>query len=230
MDGCISIRSTIGKRIAEARTNLELSQGDLAQKTGFGKTRISNWETGFRTPKLEESKVLEKFLGVPAPYLLGLTNSKETTPSSPQSLYPHAFPSIPIYTEQDIIQRALAPNSESPKDTNTVLPLLHHQKNLVEKKAFAFQLLDNSMAPEYRKNDIIVFDPTVKPRHNDHVLALVRDSHEVIFRRYFMDNSQSQHPIVKLIPNHTDWFDYSINNSDDIVILGVKSDTQRVFA
>lgn len=233
MSDCISIRSTIGKRIAEARTNLSLSQADLAQKTGFGKTRISNWETGFRTPKLEESKILEKFLGVPAPYLLGLTHSKTTDPQPPQSPYPHTFPAIPIYTEQHVIQKAISGSyiaTNAHADDSHYLPLLNHQKHLVDKQAFAFQLLDDSMAPEYRKNDIIVFDPTAKPRHNDTILAFIPSNQEVIFRKYFVDNSQNQQHSVKLIPHHTDWFSYTIHAPEDIVILGVKTDTQRVFS
>lgn len=233
MSDCTSIRATIGKRIAEARTKLSLSQAELAQKTGLGKTRISNWETGFRTPKLEESKILEKFLGVPAPYLLGLTNSQKEEPRMIQSLYPHSFPAIPIYTEQSIAQQdniGCRGTSNTPATDYQYLPLLNHQKHLMDKQAFAFQLLDSSMMPEYRKNDIIVFDPTAKPRHNDNVLALIHATQEIIFRKFFIDNSQPQHPIVKLIPHHADWFSYAINNPEEVIILGVKVDTQRVFS
>ena len=221
MGDCTPIRSMIGKRIAEARANLGLSQADLAQKTGFGKTRISNWETGFRSPKLEESKILERCLGVPAPYLLGLTHRIEMDHSASPSFSTPAFPLIPIYTEQDIAGLLQA---------TRYLPLMHHQQNLVKKRAFAFQLLDNSMAPEYRKQDIIVCDPTTKPRHNDSVLAFIYDSHDVVFRKYFVDTSDSQHQTIQLIPSHPDWFSYTVNTPDNLVILGVKTYTQRIFS
>ena len=261
MGDCTPIRSMIGKRIAEARANLGLSQADLAQKTGFGKTRISNWETGFRSPKLEESKILERCLGVPAPYLLGLTHRIEMDHSASPSFSTPAFPLIPIYTEQDIAGLLQATRSQDlskdmvstatekrthhptydnqglhsqsapiPPYHGQYLPLMHHQQNLVKKRAFAFQLLDNSMAPEYRKQDIIVCDPTTKPRHNDSVLAFIYDSHDVVFRKYFVDTSDSQHQTIQLIPSHPDWFSYTVNTPDNLVILGVKTDTQRIFS
>ena len=222
----MSIKLLIGKRIAEARAALGLSQVELSQVTGFGKTRISNWETGFRTPKLEDAKTLEKCLNVPAPYLLCLNDIKETLPNFSKNQ--REFKSIPILSEAQLL-KVEQQGGLDPHAAESYLPLIKSNEILLEQGAFAFKLQDNSMSPEFSKNDIIVLNPHAKVRHNDTILVKIRGTNEILFRKYFLDNANINNPIIKLIPNHTDWITHSPENQSDLLILGVLSTLQRLF-
>ena len=222
----MNIKLQIGKRIAEGRAALGLSQLELSEITGFGKTRISNWETGFRTPKLEESKVLEKCLNVPAPYLLCLSESKEFPNLSDKNQ--REFKSIPILNETELLQLQLPVQLEQ-CSADGYLPLMKAHELIAEQGSFAFQLYDNSMAPEFNKNDIIVINPNQKIRHNDKVLVKICGTDEIVFRKYFLDNTNINEPIIKLVPNDSNWVTHKIENSADFLILGVLSTMQRLF-
>lgn len=55
---------TIGDKIAQARKSAGLNQPELAQKMGWGQSRLSNYERGQRQPKLEDLKAISCALGI----------------------------------------------------------------------------------------------------------------------------------------------------------------------
>lgn len=61
-------------RIAELRKENNLSQAELASKTGLTRQAISLYEIGKREPKLETWMKLAKFFGVSVSFLQGLTD------------------------------------------------------------------------------------------------------------------------------------------------------------
>ena len=220
----MSIKVLIGNRIAAARTALHLSQIELAALTGFGKTRISNWETGFRTPKLEESKILEKYLKVPAPYLLCLTDQKQLPP---MNVIRNEFKTIPLFYENELLINVTTTNKQN--KTKKYFPLMPQHESLREQNAFAFALFDNSMAPEFIETDIIVFVPNPQVRHNQLILVSLKDSQDIMFRRYYLDNSNRNAPVIKLIPSSPEWITHQVEHQTDLIILGVMSTRQRLF-
>ena len=222
----MSIKLLIGKRIAEARAALGLSQIELSAVTGFGKTRISNWERGFRTPKLEDAKTLEKCLNVPAPYLLCLNDNKEIRPNFGKNLKEFKF--IPILSEAELlkVEHTLQLNQHH---VESYLPLIKSNEILFEQGAFAYELPDNSMSTEFKKNDIVVLNPNEKVRHNDTILVKIRGTNEILFRKYFLDNTHINKPVIKLIPNNSDWLTLIPENQSDLLIFGVLSTKQRLF-
>ncbi len=222
----MSIKLLIGKRIAEGRLALGLSQVELSAVTGLGKTRISNWETGFRTPKLEEAKILERCLNIPAPYLLCLSDNK----NFPQDLSNNSrqFKSIPIFNEAELLKTECIEELNL-HDVEDYLPLIKSNAILFEQGAFAFRLHDNSMSPEFNKNDIVVLNPHAKLRHNDTILVKIRGTNEILCRKYFLDNVNINNPVIKLIPTHNDWLIHSTKNPSDLLIFGVLSTLQRLF-
>ena len=222
----MTIKLSIGKRIAEARSALGLSQIELSEMTGFGKTRISNWETGFRTPKLGDSKILEKTLKIPAPYLLCLTEDKTFSDTSNKKQ--REFNSIPLFSESEILQAEYPLNIEA-HDAVEYLPLIQSNAILAEQGAFAFRLVDNSMSPAFDKNDIIVLNPSVQVRHNDYVLVHIPATNTLVFRKYFLDNAHITKPSIRLIPSNSDWVTNSTDTPSDLRILGVLSTIQRLF-
>ena len=63
-------------RIAAARSHYALSQEQLAQRLNFSAQVLSSWESGVRTPTLEQAVDLSKALSLPLSFLF-CQNSEE---------------------------------------------------------------------------------------------------------------------------------------------------------
>ncbi|SDE48767.1 Transcriptional regulator, contains XRE-family HTH domain [Paenibacillus sp. UNCCL117] len=66
-----------GKRLAEVRTNKGLSQYELAERLGFSRAQIANYEQGTREPDFHTLIVFADFFEVSLDYLLGRTEIHE---------------------------------------------------------------------------------------------------------------------------------------------------------
>ena len=64
------MKNTIGKRIAEARMNLDITQEQLEELSGFSVSTISRFETGRTQPSIENLVKLSKVLNVGIDYFL----------------------------------------------------------------------------------------------------------------------------------------------------------------
>lgn len=65
------------KRLLAARKKRELSQDDLAQRSGLQPAAVSHFETGARKPSFDNLRRLADALSVTADYLLGRTDDPE---------------------------------------------------------------------------------------------------------------------------------------------------------
>ncbi|MEW6698653.1 MAG: S24 family peptidase [Bacillota bacterium] len=68
--------STLAKRLKKTRSEVGLTQNDVAKQTGINRATLANWETGRTEPDWSSLKVLAELYGVDINYLLG---SKEVT-------------------------------------------------------------------------------------------------------------------------------------------------------
>lgn len=67
----------IGERLRIARKNAGLKQDDIARYLGIGNSTISEWETGKRSPGIDQVEELAKLFGISAGYLLGFADIEE---------------------------------------------------------------------------------------------------------------------------------------------------------
>ena len=67
--------SILAKRLQELRLKNNLSQLQMAQRTNLSPSVISSYETGARTPSLENLITIATTLRVSTDYLLGLEHS-----------------------------------------------------------------------------------------------------------------------------------------------------------
>jgi transcriptional regulator with XRE-family HTH domain len=65
------------KRLVSARKKRELSQSELAEKSGLQPAAISHFETGTRKPSFDNLRKLSDSLNVTADYLLGRTDDPD---------------------------------------------------------------------------------------------------------------------------------------------------------
>ena len=68
-----------GKRIRESRVDIGMTQEDLGNRMGVGKSTISEWESGKRKPDIDAIILMAKILQVPVSYLgeFGTTTDEE---------------------------------------------------------------------------------------------------------------------------------------------------------
>lgn len=73
------LMKTVGQKIAEARKKAGLTQPELADKLGWGQSRLSNYERSEREPKMDDIKAISKALGID---MLSLIPSGSDKPSN----------------------------------------------------------------------------------------------------------------------------------------------------
>jgi transcriptional regulator with XRE-family HTH domain len=218
-------KKKIGKRIADARKKLGLSKMMLSEKSGFGVSRLGNWEAGIRTPKPVDAKVLERILGVSSAFLLGLVDNKD---GSNNSDLKNIFKSIPLFNASDLSQLSNK-NPISTIETTETLPLPQFCEHLLTKEPFAIRLFDNSMSPAYQKGNALVFLQGKEVRHNDIVLVTLPKLKMPLIRNYYLDSSNPANITIKLIPSNPDWVTNNIKDMESITIHGVLSKFETVF-
>lgn len=66
-----------GKRLRTARLARNMTQTDVAKRVYVATSSVSNWETGKRTPGIEQVSVLSQILGVPIGDLIPFAKYEE---------------------------------------------------------------------------------------------------------------------------------------------------------
>lgn len=97
----------IGDRIKAARKSAHMGQAELGAAIGIGKSSISEWESGKRSPDIDKVHDIANALGVTPAYLMGWDES----PALPAGLSPvrkrripmigHVAAGVPIMAERE---------------------------------------------------------------------------------------------------------------------------------
>lgn len=74
MQGYNFFMKIFAERLQELRTEMGLSQRELAKQVNLSYSAIRQWENEERVPNAEAVVVLAKFFAVSADYLLGLSD------------------------------------------------------------------------------------------------------------------------------------------------------------
>lgn len=65
----------LGKRLAELRNQKGLSQYELAERLGFSRGKLANYEQGSRQPDYGTLEIIADFFNVSIDYLVGRSNT-----------------------------------------------------------------------------------------------------------------------------------------------------------
>lgn len=209
----MTIKEKIGQRIMDERKAKGLTRKALAELTGELKvSRINNYERGDRTPGPEEIKLLADALEVPASYLMCLTDNKDGSPSKSPGL----GLLLPILNYKQASNPAAFMESLN-DDMDAKVEFLPAGSSLSDSlgdSAFALLVQDDSMAPEFRTNDILIIDSDTKPRPGDVVVALLDGEQEVIVRKYKQLSAAKGAQEYELIALNEDWANVHVNGKD----------------
>lgn len=225
----MNIKEKIGQRIMNERKAKGLTRKALAELTSELKiSRINNYERGDRTPGPTEIKLLADALEVSASYLMCLTDNREGKMT--KSLGMGAL--IPVLDFKQAIDPAhFIQKIKEDVDTKVeFIPVSTAVSDSIGKNAFALQIKDESMMPEFRINDVIVVDPDTSPKPGDFVVAWIEGEQEVIIRKYKQLSASKESQQFELIALNEDWANIRVGSSDmQAQIIGCGASLIRVL-
>jgi transcriptional regulator with XRE-family HTH domain len=169
--------NTIGQRIKEARQALGLNQNELARRAGLRSgSAITMYESGARSnPK----------------HLLALASALQVNPQWLQyGRGPRSASDIPKVMETP--GRWVAQALSLPESMLNPVPLHWDQLGMKSlPQLFVVELLDDSMAPEYRRGSKVIFSTDQgEPRAQDAVLVR-NEQGEMFFREFRAKSANS---------------------------------------
>ncbi len=97
----MAINSFVGQRIRSTRKNAELTLRELAEKTGLGKSRISNYEQGIREPHIDQVVLIAKALCIDPCHLMGLQPTHASTQDRASGLLADEIAELVPYLPQE---------------------------------------------------------------------------------------------------------------------------------
>lgn len=131
----------------------------------------------------EEITQLAQALEVSPSFLMGLSDERDGDfgiNSRVGSLIPlldHKQAGDPKYHIQRVKEEPYA-------EKITFLPVNQDIANQLDEYAFALKMLDDSMSPELRINDIQIVDPSISPNPGDFVVVKISGKDDVIICQY----------------------------------------------
>lgn len=209
----MNIKEKIGQRIKDERKAKGLTRKALAELTGELKiSRINNYERGDRTPGPTEIKLLADALEVSAPYLMCLTDSREGKIAKSPGI--GALVPILDYKQATDPASCIQKIKEDVDTKVEFVPVSTAVSDSIGKNAFALQIQDESMIPEFRVNDVLIVDLDTNPKPGDFVVALIEGEQEVIVRKYKQLSASKEARQYELIALNEDWADILVDSKE----------------
>lgn len=208
-----------GLRISESRTAKNLSQAEVCRIGGFHKASYSNWESGRRTPSLEDAKKLESVFNVSAAYILNLTDYPSIIGGTSPDLQ---YTSIPLYDTNSL---------EKPKNKwkpLTHIPMHKDYFGKIDSEVFAFVVPDNCMNSVAQQDDIILISPCSKPNHGDLVLIKAKTSSLVFLRLFQTTLTSMDKKSIELKSSNDSCPTITVEDESKFAILGIAKNMKRI--
>ncbi len=168
--------SDLSKVIYEARKRLGLTQSELAERAGVSLRTIQLWEMGKTAPQSHKLRILSEAIKVPLDALTGGEKSKSNAsqPVPLKSMFPRRVPVV-SWAKAGLGGnfRNLAFQIDEWIDTDCR-----------DTDAYALIIEGDSMLPEFKPGDRVVFMPNVEPRNGDIVVAMVSRTEDVFLKLF----------------------------------------------
>lgn len=187
---------TIGERIKRRRTELKLTQKELANAIkGVSNVAISQWESDTTKPNSENILDLSTVLQCDISWLLRGNGQSNVLPAS---IGGNRIPLISYIQAGKWL--GISSLKESCGDFDYVFTDLD-----VSEDAFALSIIGDSMEPEFKEEDVIIIDPQVQPVAGEFVVAINGD-YEATFKKYRpLEIDEYGRTQFELIPLNSDY-------------------------
>lgn len=208
---------TIGQRIRKRRKALNLTQKNLA-KTLNDATHgsISQWESDTTSPSAKNLYDLSKALECDFVWLL---NGGEESSVIPASFKSHKVPLI------DYNQVRIWIDSKEQKNVTVLTHIMTSLK--LSNKAFAIEIVGDSMEPEFKEGDVVIIDPDIQPTPGEFIVAIIPEW-QATFRKYReLGQDSDEKMLFEIMPLNRDYTAMS-NKKQQISIVGTMVE-HRIF-
>ncbi|HGV8447729.1 TPA: helix-turn-helix domain-containing protein [Enterococcus faecium] len=115
--------NVIGTQISLLRKKFGLTQEDLANKLGFSKQTISNWETGLKTPRMGAIQKIADLFNVSKSFII--EGIEEAPSASIEKIYNQLSPP----RQQKVYNFAKQELKEQQEQNKAVIPIEKEEKN-----------------------------------------------------------------------------------------------------
>ncbi|NSL19575.1 helix-turn-helix domain-containing protein [Tatlockia micdadei] len=213
----LNIKKEIGRRILEARKAKGLTLKELGELAGnLKQTRLTNWEQGTRAPGPEEIKQLAQALDVSPAFLMCLSDEKQIIKAkAPSQLIPlldhRQAGNSKLYIDT-IREQELSGGMIFISVSTELLPELSAQ-------TFALKMVDDSMTPEIRVNDVLIIDPAIPPKPGNYVAVKIDGKSEVIICQYKKLSYTSSEFELLTLNDH--WPNIKVADDVNVEIIGI---------
>ena len=208
----------VGERIRSRRKALKLTQQALAKGIGVSHVAVSQWEKEETVPRGENLLRLAEWLQCTAAWIIDGDGEVFAAPAVISQLT-----ALPLIT---LAQAALWLQEQRLSIQQQATDFLYSGLPLSE-LALAITLEDDSMQPEYRPNDTMIFDPSVPPQPGDVVLAQVNGVAQV---RIFRLIAQQQDEQIFLLRPLNEDFPASTSAENKLELIGTLMEMRRYRA
>lgn len=215
----MNFKEEIGQRIAKARKNKNLTIKALSERTKtLSIPRISNWEQGLRSPGPTEALQLAEHLDISASYLLGLT-------ANPSGDLSSNLATAPLVTFNELGENCTDYKSDC---INKIVFQPLNDNNIKHPKLLAAKLIDESMNPDFHKDDLVIVDCNKHPTPGQFVLVYLKDKKQTIFRKYSENNQNDA--LFELLATNNLWPSITIQHKDDAEIIGTLIELRKSYS
>ena len=185
----------IGKRIRKYRKNMKLTQDELAEKLNTSKGTISNYETGYRSPRQDDLFLLAEVLRVSIDDLFPPREDK-VVETKQISVVSKISAGKPIEAEENIENYISIPNAKP----NT----------------FGLIVSGDSMNREFKEDDIVIVEKDA-PVENGQIGVVMINGYDATVKRIKYDDDK-----IILIPEsyNNEHLPQIYNVNDEITIVG----------
>ena len=209
----------LGKRLREARIRNGCSQPQLAEMLGKSKQLVSAWERGTAEITSMTLALVAHRLHCDVNYLLLGGTRPEDKPLNQALASGHSVPKI---STADVVH--LAAGRIDLLSVKTRIPTYFACSHT----SFAYELLDEAMAPQFLQGELVVVDPSRSAYPGSFVAAVVYSTAGMKFPRptlvmrqiHFSTPIIGEPPYV-LTPRAAGWPAIAIHDSKEAKIVGV---------
>ena len=222
----MNIKERIGQRIREQRNAKGLTRKALAELTTELKpSSINNWERGDRTPGPEEIKLLAKILEASPAFLMCLTDENQPyhTERNPRSHVPLLDHKQTCDYQEHIHRISNLHATNKP----ILVPVSQELMSQLGEHAFALKMIDDSMMPDIRVNDVLIVDPSVSPNPGDFVCIKIIGKQGVFVCQYRQLSYESSD--FELITLNENWPNITLNAKSKAEIIGKIIQNMRIY-
>lgn len=172
------INAFVGLKIKEERKSLGLNQDELAKKIGVGKTTISNYEVGIRSPKKPQLLKLAEVFGISVDDFFPKITQKQSTT---KSILDRVFAKLESERQEKVVSYAEAQLRD--QNSNNTIQLFPYQvqEKLSAGTGYAYE--ENAVYEIVFSDKEIDYDfasringDSMEPDYHDRDVALIKES------------------------------------------------------